>query len=123
MTTDAVVAPEKLPFLSRIWHGILLGFLIGATNFVFTSPSFKGNIGEFEFAFSYFSYTTVYWLIGGVMDFMRTRYPKPRVLAGTVFYFFLVSVLAGSIVARLMFLFPGGAGLFHPTHGSNLANP
>jgi hypothetical protein len=121
MPSDAIAVEPRRSFVSRVWHGVLLGFLIGAANLVFVSPSFKGNIAEFEFALGYIAYTTVYWLLGGVIDFVRTRYPKPKVLSGTIFYWILVCVLAGAIVARMLFLFPAAVGLFHPTHSTNLA--
>jgi len=121
MASDAFAVEPKRAFVSRVWHGVLLGFLLGAANLVFVSPSFKGNIAEFEFAFSYIAYTTVYWLLGGMIEFMRTRYPKPKVLLRTVSYWVLVCILTGAVVARMLFLFPAGVGLFHPTHSMNVA--
>ena len=116
-----VVERRKLPFFARIWHGLLLGFLLGTVNMVFQSSEFRGNVLEPEFAAMYIGFTAVWWFMGAAIDFFRTRDPKPPSTGRTALYWILVAGSAAVIVARALYLFPGGAGLFHPTHSADLS--
>jgi hypothetical protein len=113
--------------MNASWKGGLVGALFGCVLLVF-GGSFKGNLAEPEFIAYYIGYLIPATAIGAIGAFSLSRRRKQdtqlsvqQAQRSNLLILALV-ILSLIVIAKVAVDFPGGEGLFHPSHAALAAN-